>query len=134
VRRRLLFLGFVSVAAIAAAPTSNLKLFSGGFQPGTWQMRPLDADSQARMSSAAQCFATPDKLVYAGHSSADGECGHTIVENSADRATVTYVCKGRGHGRTSIRRDGAGFVVDAQGIDGRDPFEMRLEFRRVGGC
>ncbi len=57
-----------------------------------------------------------------------------MVEDGADRATVTYVCKGRGYGRTSIRREGDGFIVDAQGIDGREPYELRGEYKRVGDC
>lgn len=120
---------------VAAAPVSDLKLFTGGFEPGMWQVKPLDADSQTRLPhGATQCLASPDKLIHAGHSSADDQCGHTVIEDSADRATITYVCKGRGYGRTSIRRDGSGFVIDAQGIDGREPFEMRGEYKRIGSC
>ena len=123
------------LAAVAAAPVSDLKLFAAGFQPGMWQVTPLDSDSQTRWSgNQAQCLISPDQIVHAGHSSADDQCGHTVIEDSADRATVAYVCKGRGSGRTSIRREGRGFVVDAQGIDGRDPFEMRGEYKRVGTC
>lgn len=133
-RQLRVLLCLLPLATVAAASPSNLKLFSGGFEPGLWQIRPLDADSQMRSGSQAQCLATPDRLVHTGHSSADGDCGHTIVEDSADRATVTYVCKGRGYGRTSIRRDGNGFIVDAQGIDGREPFELRGEYKRVGAC
>lgn len=114
---------------LAAAPIPALKLFEGHFQPGLWQMTPRDGQA-----AAPQCLATPDKLVHTGHSTANGDCGHTIVEDGADRATVTYACKGQGYGRTSIRRDGSGYVVDAQGIDGRDPYELRGTYRRVGGC
>ena len=119
----------------AAAPAPALKLFSSGFQAGLWQMTPLDADWQMRAPNGqAQCLASPAMLVYAGHSSAGSDCGHTVVEDAADRATITYVCKGRGYGRTSIRRDGDGFIVDAQGIDGRNPYEMRGQYKRVGAC
>lgn len=112
-----------------------LKLFNGGFQSGMWQMTPLDADGQMRApDGAAQCLISPDRIVHAGHSTADGDCGHTIVEDGGARATVTYVCKGRGYGRTSIRREGDRFIVDAQGIDGRDPYEMRAQYSRVGDC
>ena len=119
----------------AAAPEPTLKLFDGGFQPGLWQMTPLDSDWQMRSPNGqAQCLIGPDRLLYAGHSSANADCGRTVVEDAADRATVTYVCKGRGYGRTSIRREGDGYIVDAQGIDGRDPYEMRGQYKRIGAC
>ena len=135
-RRALVFASLVPLAIlVAGAPAPVLKLFAAGFEPGMWQMTPLDADWQMRApNGAAQCIATADILVHAGHSSANADCGHTVVEDGSDRATVTYVCKGRGYGRTSIRRDGDGFIVDAQGIDGRDPYEMRGHYKRVGAC
>ncbi len=120
---------------VAAGPAPSLKLFASGFEPGMWQMTPLDSDGQMRAPNGqAECLVSPDMLVHTGHSSAGEDCGHTIVEDSTDRATVTYVCKGRGYGRTSIRRDGDGFVVSAQGIDGRNPYEMRGKYKRVGAC
>ena len=119
----------------AAAPVPGLKLFSSGFEAGLWQMTPLDPDWQSRAPNGlSKCLVSPDMLVHAGNSSADGDCGHTVVEDSAERAIVTYVCKGRGYGRTSIRRTGDGFIVDAQGIDGRNPYEMRGQYKRVGAC
>ena len=127
-----------SVAAfgllIAAAP-APLKLFSSGFQPGLWQVTPIDPDGRMRAPNGqAQCLISPEMLVHAGHSSAGDDCGHTVIEDGADRATVTYACKGRGSGRTSIRRADEGFVIDAQGIDGGNPFEMSGRYKRVGSC
>lgn len=134
-RRAHLLLCLSSVGLLAAASAPSLKLFSGGFEGGLWQMTPLDADGQMRSpNGAAVCLVAPDRLIHTGHSTANGDCGHTIVEDGADRATVTYVCKGQGYGRTSIRRDGDGFIVDAQGIDGRNPYQMRAQYKRVGAC
>lgn len=135
-RRTPLLLCLSSVGLLAAAaPVPSLKLFGGGFQAGMWQMTPINAAGQGRAAAAGpQCVAAPDRLIHTGHSTADGDCGHTVVEDGSDRATVTYVCKGRGYGRTSIRREGDGFIVDAQGIDGRDPYELRAEYKRVGDC
>ena len=116
----------------AAAPVPPLKLFDG-FRAGMWQLTPRDSAGSPG-TFAPQCLASADRLIHTGHSSADGTCGHTVVEDSVDRATVTYVCKGQGYGRTSLRRDGDGFVVDAQGIDGRDPYELRGDYKRVGDC
>ena len=126
----------VALGLVAAAPAPSLKLMSGGFEPGLWQITPLDEDSRMRMPQGAmQCLVDPTMLLHAGQDSPGTSCGHTVVEDSADRATVTYVCKGQGYGRTSIRRSGAsGFTVNAQGIAGREPFEMRGEYKRIGAC
>jgi hypothetical protein len=134
--RRIHFLASLAAAGtLAAAAPAPLKLFSSGFQPGLWQMTPTDSDGRMRAPNGqAQCLISPEALVHAGHSSAGDDCGHTVVEDGADRATVTYACKGRGSGRTSIRRADDGFVVDAQGIDGGNPFEMRGRYKRVGSC
>lgn len=134
-RHSRLLLCLTPLAAVAAAPATDLKLFANGFQPGMWRMTPLDADSRMRSASGqAQCMISPSQIIHTGHSTANGDCGETVVENSDSRATVTYVCKGRGYGRTSIRREGDSYIVDAQGIDGREPFQMRGQYSRVGSC
>jgi hypothetical protein len=48
---------------------------------------------------------------------------------------VQYTCRGRGYGRTHIRRETSRLVqIDTQGIaDGR-PFAFAAEARRVGDC
>ena len=98
-------------------------------------MTPLDTETRARMPNGqSQCLFDPSSLLHVGQSASHLDCGHTVVEDNADRATVTYVCKGYGYGRTSIKRDGDGFMVDAQGIAGREPFEMRGAYNRVGTC
>ena len=59
----------------------------------------------------------------------------TIVEDTAERATVAYSCRGLGSGRTTIVKDNRNhFTIDAQGIRGREPFAVRQEFKRVGDC
>jgi len=137
VRRNTLLLALIPLGLLAAAaPVPTLKLFGSGFEAGQWKMTPMDADGQARdPNGAAQCFASPDAFIHAGNSSAGGaDCGYTVVEDGADRATVTYSCKGKGNGRTTIRREGNSYLVFAQGIDGREPYEMRGRYERTGGC
>ena len=79
-------------------------------------------------------------LVAFGHDvgleAADGKsCVHTIVEDTTERATVAYSCRGLGSGRTTIVKDNRNhFTIDAQGIRGREPFAVRQEFKRVGDC
>ena len=75
-------------------------------------------------------------LLHTGLEEADGrDCAHTVIENTSERATVAYSCRGLGSGRTTIIKDNRNhFTIDAQGIRGREPFAMRQEARRVGDC
>lgn len=138
--RHLLLLVFPLCAAsgaFAAMPLPSLKLFADGmFEPGLWHVEPLDADSRARVPDGQSiCLADAGALALAGMAPADSSCVHTIVNDAPDRATITYICKGRGSGRTTIFRDARNhFTVDAQGIAGREPFAMRGEYRRIGDC
>lgn len=127
----------VLLAVPAAAELPKLKVLgAGAFTPGEWRVTPLDQDWKMRApAGAAQCMTGPEGLLHAGHGSATPACQHTIVEDEPKRAVVTYVCKGEGFGRTELRRgDGNVFVVDAQGVSGRQPFDMKGEYRRTGDC
>ncbi len=117
---------FVAAAAAFAQPVA-LSLFGGGdFQPGAYSVS----------SAANRCIISPESLMHVGLEAADGKnCVHTVVEDSAERATVAYSCRGLGSGRTTIVKDNRNhFTIDAQGIRGREPFAVRHEFKRVGDC
>jgi hypothetical protein len=58
-----------------------------------------------------------------------------VIEDRPDVVTVQYTCRGRGYGRTTIRRENAQLVqIDTQGIAEGLPFEFSAEARRVGAC
>lgn len=117
---------FVAAAAAFAQPVT-LALFGGGdFQPGSYSVS----------GSANRCIISPESLMHVGLEAADGKsCVHTVVEDTAERATVAYSCRGLGSGRTTIVKDNRNhFTIDAQGIRGREPFAVRQEFKRVGDC
>lgn len=62
-------------------------------------------------------------------------CERFIVDNQADRATVTYQCRRSGHGRTDIRVETPRLVqIRSQGVAGGEPFELDIEARRIGAC
>lgn len=62
-------------------------------------------------------------------------CDRIVVEDGSDSVTVQYTCRGRGYGRTHIRRETAQLIqVESQGIAGGLPFEFAAEGRRVGDC
>lgn len=128
--------GLASAAAFAAQPAS-LQLFAADFQPGEYSVTAVDADSLSRSDGPAKrCIIAWESLLHVGLDAADGKnCVHTVVEDTADRATVAYSCRGLGSGRTTIVKDnGNHYTIDAQGIRGREPFAMRQEFKRVGNC
>lgn len=62
-------------------------------------------------------------------------CDRIVVEDGTESVTVQYTCRGRGYGRTHIRRETAQLIqVESQGIAGGLPFEFTAEGRRVGDC
>jgi hypothetical protein len=128
-RRRYLIAAFALLSATAAAQAPSLQLFgSGDFAPGRY--------SVSGGGDASRCVISPESLLHSGLEAADGKgCAHTVVEDTPDRATVAYSCRGLGSGRTTIVKDNRNhFTIDAQGIRGREPFAMRQELRRVGDC
>ncbi len=62
-------------------------------------------------------------------------CERLVVEDHPDSVTVQYTCKGRGYGRTRIKRESDRLIqVETQGIAGGLPFDFAAEGRRVGNC
>nr|WP_052223214.1 hypothetical protein [Novosphingobium malaysiense] len=62
-------------------------------------------------------------------------CSSVVVEDKPDEITVQYTCRGRGYGRTHIRRETNRLVqIDSQGIVNGLPFSLVEEGRRVGAC
>ena len=62
-------------------------------------------------------------------------CDRLVVEDQAESVTVQYTCRGRGYGRTHIRRETAQLIqVETQGIAGGLPFDFAAEGRRIGDC
>jgi predicted subunit of tRNA(5-methylaminomethyl-2-thiouridylate) methyltransferase len=58
-----------------------------------------------------------------------------VVEDRADQVTVQYTCRGRGYGRTTIRRETGRLVqIQTQGIAEGLPFDFAAEARRMGDC
>ena len=62
-------------------------------------------------------------------------CRQELVEEKENRATVEYVCPGRGFGHTSVRIESSKTAtIETQGfIDGR-PFAYRATARKLSDC
>lgn len=62
-------------------------------------------------------------------------CSRFVVEDTADRVTVQYTCRGRGYGRTFIRRENAALAqIQSQGLVNGQPFDISAEARWTGRC
>ena len=136
-RRMVMFSIAGLVSAAAVAQPAVLQLFSGrDFQPGQFSVSPVGDASRRDGGAVNRCVISPETLLHAGLEAANGKnCIHTIVEDTAERATIAYSCRGLGSGRTTIIKDNRNhFTVDAQGIRGREPFAMRQEYKRIGDC
>lgn len=122
----------IATAAAAETGAPSLKVF-GGFAPGLWQAVPLDNDTRAHQNTAPMCLTSPAALIRNGAGPSDG-CGYTVVEDVDASATVTYSCKATGGGRTSLKRVGDHYRIEAQGFTNREPFETTNDYKRVGDC
>ena len=62
-------------------------------------------------------------------------CDTYVIENQPNEVVVQYTCRGRGYGRTHIRRESNRLVqMDGTGIADGLPFDFAFEARRVGDC
>jgi hypothetical protein len=98
-------------------------------EAGRWELRVRDA------AGAVERICLPDtqRLIQLRHPT--DACDRLIVDDAATEVTVQYTCRGRGYGRTHIRRETNRLVqIDTQGIADGLPFNFAAEARRVGDC
>lgn len=98
-------------------------------EPGEWLLR----DRSLTAAGERLCVSDLSALLQPRHSAET--CERFVVDNQADRATVTYQCRGAGHGRTDIRVETPRLIqIRSQGIARGQPFEVDIEARRIGAC
>jgi hypothetical protein len=96
---------------------------------GRWEVR----FREAGVPPQRLCLANGQGLIQLRHPGAT--CERFVVAGGPNAVVVQYTCKGRGYGRTQIRRESAQLVqIDSQGIANGLPFEFTAEARRVGDC
>ena len=97
-------------------------------ESGAWDIRIRPENRKERI-----CVRTGRELIQLRHQ--HQSCGQFVVEDTANRVTVQYTCKGHGYGRTQIRRESNGLVqIESQGLIGGQPFALSAEARRAGPC
>lgn len=98
-------------------------------ESGRWELRPRDTRGPAEQL----CLRDGRRLIQLRHPAA--VCEKLIVADGASEVTVQYTCRGRGYGRTNIRRETGRLVqIQSQGILDGLPFDFVAEGRRVGDC
>lgn len=127
---------FVAIAAIAltgmAVPVSGQRpalSMLDELEHGRWELRTRTQGGDAQFI----CLRDGRGLIQLRHPG--DACPRLIIGDTASEVTVQYTCKGRGYGRTHIRRETDRLVqIDTQGIDDGLPFAFAVEGRRIGDC
>lgn len=100
----------------------------GQLTDGQWELRRRDGAGVQRL-----CVTDRFRLIQLRHP--DLPCARIVLEDTPTSVTVQYTCRGRGYGRTHIRRENGQLIqLDTQGIADGLPFEFSAEGRRVGEC
>lgn len=117
----------VAFSAPAAGQRPALAMLND-LDAGRWELRVRDDGSVERL-----CLPNAKRLIQLRHP-ADA-CERLIVTDADSEVTVQYTCRGRGYGRTHIRRETNRLIqLDTQGIADGLPFAFAAEARRVGDC
>jgi hypothetical protein len=124
-----------AVAALAlAAPALALAASRAGealakLERGRWAVRSASPGAVDR----ELCLQDPGLLFQIEHG-AKG-CSQQLTQQGENRATVEYVCPGRGFGHTSVRMETSRTAtIETQGfVEGR-PFAYRASARKLGEC
>ncbi len=118
-------LAFALPASGQRAPLSMLDRL----ERGRWELRMRDAAGTVQ----AVCLGDSRRLIQLRHP--QNSCERFIVDDTTDDVTVQYTCRGKGYGRTHIRRETSRLVqIETQGIADGLPFNFVAEGRRVGDC
>lgn len=97
--------------------------------PGRWEVRYREPAAPPQQL----CLSSGHGLIQLRHQGA--ACERFVVEDGPGRVVVQYTCKGRGYGRTHIRKESSQLAqISSQGIANGLPFEFTAEARRVGEC
>jgi hypothetical protein len=98
-------------------------------EDGEWELRLRDEPGAPRHI----CLGDARKLIQLRHPGQN--CTSVVVEDTPEAVTVQYTCRGRGYGRTHVRREADNLVqIESQGIAHGLPFSFAAEARRVSGC
>lgn len=128
-----------ALIAVASAAAIGLSVPAAGqrqplamldqLESGRWELRMRDA----RAGSEQICLRDGRRLIQLRHPA--NTCDRQIVSDGPGEVIVQYTCRGRGFGRTHIRRETGRLVqIESQGVVDGLPFDVVAEARRIGDC
>lgn len=121
-----------AVGLFASAPAGGQKqslAMLDQLDAGRWELRVRNDGTEVQRL----CVNNGRRFIQLRHP--DAACERFVVEDGPSAVTVQYTCRGKGYGRTAIRRETSRLVqIQSQGIVGGLPFEFSAEARRVGTC
>ena len=130
-----LAVGLICVAAGSGAMAftqAKDTAFLESIQRGMWQLRALNGGS-SNIPASQICLGSPDYLVQMQHGSAG--CEQYLVRSTPNSVTISYSCKGKGQGLTTVRKESARLLqIQSQGIRNNAPFSFVAEARFAGSC
>jgi len=98
-------------------------------EPGHWELRLRDGGN----SVESMCITNGRRMIQLRHPNI--ACESYVVSDGANDVTVQYTCRGRGYGRTHVRRESRRLLqIESQGIADGFPFDFAAEARRIGDC
>lgn len=120
--------GLLAAAAPAMGAGPSLAMLDR-VEAGQWEVRSREPGA----SPQRMCLSSGHGLIQLRHPGP--ACERFVVEDGPHEVVVQYTCRGRGYGRTHIRRETGRLVqIDSRGIANGLPFEFSAEARRVGNC
>ncbi len=127
---RILLTLFGAIAAVTPASGQRGALaMLDGLEGGRWEVRLRDGTGRAY----PLCVQHGRALIQLRHERL--ACDRLVIDDRPGEVTVQYTCRGKGYGRTHIRRETNRLVqIDTQGIAEGLPFDFTAEARRVGDC
>lgn len=119
---------FMALAAPALGGGQSLAMLDQ-VDSGRWEVRVREPGTPVERI----CIDNGRRFIQLRHQA--DSCERFVVQDGLSDVTVQYTCRGRGYGRTHIRRENSRLVqIDSQGISGGLPFQFSAEARRVGDC
>lgn len=121
----------LALAAFAVPALGQLPALAmlDGIEPGMWELRERGEGGSVQNL----CLDNGRRLIQLRH--AGMACSSVVIQDEPTEVTVQYTCRGRGYGRTHIRRESRGLLqVDSQGIVNGLPFSFVAEGRKLGPC
>lgn len=128
---QMLAMAMVAWAALAMPASSQRRALAmlDQIEPGRWEIRLRDGSRRPY----PLCVDSGRKFIQLRHEGLN--CDRLVVDDRTDLVTVQYTCRGRGYGRTTIRRETGRLVqIETQGIADGLPFEFTAEARHAGNC